>query len=165
MTEQKKLYRSVKDRKIAGVAGGLAEHFNIDPVIIRIVFVCAFLFAGGGLFVYIILWIVTPEEPANLFSANNSTEKATAENEHETTKKETNNNNTTENMENQFDPIKEKKKNKGNLTGGLVLITLGVLFLIARFVPHIYFHDLWPILLIVIGVSMLMRNLGKKNNN
>jgi phage shock protein PspC (stress-responsive transcriptional regulator) len=163
MTEQKKLYRSVKDRKIAGVAGGLASHFNIDPVIVRIAFVCAFIFAGSGILVYIILWIVTPEEPVERFSANNFTEKTTTA-ENETTNKETNNY-TTENMENQFDKIKEKKKNKGNLTGGLVLITLGVLFLIARFVPQIRFHDLWPILLIVIGISMLVRNLGKKNNN
>jgi phage shock protein C len=165
MTEEKKLYRSRKDRKIAGVAGGLAEHFNIDPVIIRIAFVCAFIFGGWGLIVYVIIWIVTPEEKIDFFTSGNATEKSENNENESTTNNNENTNHNTINMENQFDAIKEKKKNKGNLTGGIILITLGVLFLIARFVPHIRFHDLWPILLIVIGITMLIRNIGKKNQN
>lgn len=47
---------------VAGVCGGLAEYFGIDPVIVRLltlVFVCT----GGGLLAYIILWILVPENP------------------------------------------------------------------------------------------------------
>jgi len=59
----KKLYRSRKDRMIAGVCAGLGEYLQIDPTIVRVIFV-ALVFAGlGGMVVYIILWIVTPEEP------------------------------------------------------------------------------------------------------
>jgi phage shock protein C len=56
----KKLWRSRKDRKIAGVCGGLGAYFGVDPVLIRILFIF-FLFIGGtALLAYILLWIVTP---------------------------------------------------------------------------------------------------------
>lgn len=61
----KRLYRSTTDKKIAGVCGGLAEYFNVDPVIIRILFFILLLPGGlPGLLPYIILWIVVPEKPA-----------------------------------------------------------------------------------------------------
>lgn len=60
----KKLYRSRTDKKIAGVCGGLAEYFNIDPVIVRIGFVILLLPGGfPGLLPYIILWLIVPEAP------------------------------------------------------------------------------------------------------
>ena len=60
----KRLYRSIKDRKIAGVCGGLAEYFTIDPVIIRVIAVLLLLPGGlPGLVPYIILWIIVPEAP------------------------------------------------------------------------------------------------------
>jgi phage shock protein C len=64
MEEQtKKLYRSRSDRRIAGVCGGLANYFNIDATLIRLLFVLGLLFVGGTLLAYIILMIVIPEEP------------------------------------------------------------------------------------------------------
>lgn len=59
----KKLYRSRADRRIAGVCGGLAAYFNIDPTLIRLLFVLGLLFVGGTLLAYIILMVVIPEEP------------------------------------------------------------------------------------------------------
>lgn len=60
----KKLYRSTTDRKIAGVCGGLAEYFEIDPVIVRIIAIILLLPGGlPGLLPYIILWVVVPEGP------------------------------------------------------------------------------------------------------
>lgn len=46
---------------ISGVCGGIAETYNIDPTIVRVIFGCAVLFSGIGLVAYIILWIVTPK--------------------------------------------------------------------------------------------------------
>jgi phage shock protein C len=60
----KRLYRSRKDRKIAGVCGGLAEYFGWDPVLPRILLLVFILGAGVGLLAYIICWIVIPLEPA-----------------------------------------------------------------------------------------------------
>lgn len=61
--EGKKLTRSTSDRMIAGVAGGLAEYFSIDPTLMRVIFVLGTLLTGGGLgiLIYIALWIIMPE--------------------------------------------------------------------------------------------------------
>jgi phage shock protein C len=59
----KQLTRSVDDRMLAGVAGGLAEYFSIDPALVRILFVIIALIGGGitGLLIYIVLWVIMPE--------------------------------------------------------------------------------------------------------
>lgn len=61
----KKLQRSATDKKIAGVCGGLGEYFDVDPTIIRIIFV-VFALPGGlpGILPYLIFWIVMPSEQA-----------------------------------------------------------------------------------------------------
>ncbi len=51
---------------IAGVCGGLAEYFVIDPTIVRLVFVLLAMFGGPGIILYIILWIITPENPSGI---------------------------------------------------------------------------------------------------
>jgi phage shock protein C len=59
----KRLYRSRTDRKIAGVCGGLAEYFGIEPTIIRLGFVLGLILAGGTATAYLIMALVIPEEP------------------------------------------------------------------------------------------------------
>jgi len=59
----KRLYRSRKDRKIAGVCGGLAEYFNVDPVLVRILWAVLVLGAGTGILAYILFWLIVPEAP------------------------------------------------------------------------------------------------------
>ena len=59
----KKLYRSNTDRMIAGVCGGLADYINIDPTIIRLIFVVLLLMGTGGFWIYIILWAIVPLPP------------------------------------------------------------------------------------------------------
>jgi len=61
--DYKKLYRSRQDRMIAGVCGGLARYFRIDPTWVRLIFVLFFLLGGSTLLLYIILWIIVPLEP------------------------------------------------------------------------------------------------------
>jgi phage shock protein C len=59
----KKLYRSRNDRMIAGICGGLAKYFNIDPTIVRLITVVGFVVTASAFFwAYLILWIVIPEE-------------------------------------------------------------------------------------------------------
>ena len=55
----KKLYRNKTDYKIAGICSGIADYFEIDPIIIRLLFLLA-LFLGPGVIVYIIAWIIIP---------------------------------------------------------------------------------------------------------
>lgn len=63
--EAKKLYRSGKDRMLAGVCGGLAEYLKIDATIVRIIAVASILFGGLGLLAYLIAWIIIPLNPAH----------------------------------------------------------------------------------------------------
>lgn len=62
MSEGKKLYRSKTDKKIFGVCGGLAEYFDVDVTVIRILFLVGLLIVGGGLLAYLICALVMPEE-------------------------------------------------------------------------------------------------------
>lgn len=59
----KRLYRSSKERVIAGVCGGMAEYFNVEPTWIRIAFLILILAFGATLIVYTILWIIVPLKP------------------------------------------------------------------------------------------------------
>lgn len=60
---QARLSRSTSDRKIAGVAAGVATYFGLDPSLVRAAWVLSVLLAGAGGLLYLVLWIVLPEEP------------------------------------------------------------------------------------------------------
>jgi phage shock protein C len=60
-TGKRRLYRSVVNRRIAGVCGGVAEYFNVDPLIVRLVWFFSIFAHGVGLFAYIAAWIIIPE--------------------------------------------------------------------------------------------------------
>lgn len=62
--EIKRLYRSKTDRMLGGVCGGLGKYFNLDPVLMRLLWVLLFFCGGVGFLGYIIAWIIMPEEPA-----------------------------------------------------------------------------------------------------
>ncbi|MFC7362027.1 PspC domain-containing protein [Nocardioides astragali] len=62
MKDLSRLRRSVTDRRIAGVAGGIARHLDIDAIIVRVALVVAVFFGGAGLLAYIGAWILVPEE-------------------------------------------------------------------------------------------------------
>jgi phage shock protein C len=61
--EVKRLYRSKKDRMIAGVCGGLANYIGIDPTLVRLLFVLGMFAVGGTLLAYVVMMVVIPEEP------------------------------------------------------------------------------------------------------
>lgn len=73
--ERRRLYRSRTNRSIAGICGGLGEFFDADPTMIRLVTLLLILFGGISIWIYIILWIVIPEEPARRFSFNGNDKK------------------------------------------------------------------------------------------
>jgi phage shock protein C len=59
----RRLMRSWRDKKIAGVCAGVAEYFDLDPTLVRIVWLLLFLAGGTGILAYIICWIAMPEAP------------------------------------------------------------------------------------------------------
>lgn len=149
MEQRSGLYRSRKDSIIGGVAGGIAESLNIDPIIIRIIFIVFCILWGSGFLIYAVLWIALPiEDDVKInYSTMEDESKKNKDKmvDHEISK----------------DPV-YKSKNDGNLIAGLILIALGIIFLIIRFVPRIDFGDLWPIILLAAGVAMIWRGFKRK---
>ena len=64
----KRLYRSGKDKILGGVCGGIAEYINVDPVIIRLLWIFALFAWGIGILPYIIAWIIIPRNPRHKWS-------------------------------------------------------------------------------------------------
>lgn len=156
--KENRLYRIVNGKVVGGVAGGLAEYFGMDPTIIRIIFILLTLMGGGGVLIYLILWIVVPEKynafppytapftrPEN-FSTPGSGVGETYEGYAEGTAPSPT-----------FEVNSTGKKFDGSLIAGLVMILIGSFFLFERFIPNIDFSDFWPLLLVLIGIIMIFR--------
>lgn len=151
---QKRLYRSTKDRMIAGVCGGLAEYFDIDPIIIRVLFVVVTLGAGVGILGYIILWIVVPEAVIVIKSNTNSytdTNNQTQENEPV---------NYPNYKMNQEDNI-HLKNHSGRIFISIMIIIIGILWFINNIIPGVNFGHLWPLILVAIGILILLGSVNK----
>lgn len=76
MTETKRLYRSESDRILGGVCGGIAEVYNLDPTLVRLVTVVLAL-TGAAELVYLIAWLIMPTESEVKNQENDSKEKET----------------------------------------------------------------------------------------
>ncbi|MDO9510541.1 MAG: PspC domain-containing protein [Bacteroidales bacterium] len=157
----KALARSRSDKMIGGVAGGMAEYFQMDSALVRFLFVVITFLFGTGIWIYIVLWIILPEQSLNdYYSRFKNTPPPDMENENVNPKPE-------RDPYKEFQNQKRKKKENGGFFAGIILITLGLLFLLDQFLPSINFGDLWPVLLIVIG-GLLLRNYfnsNKQNDN
>ena len=137
----KKLTRNLNDKMIAGVAAGLADYFQLEVTWVRIAFVLATFFGGGGLWIYIILWIAVPEHVYTSTFENGPILNDDA-------------------MFNNPYQKKSKEKINGSLIGGLVMIALGSYFLLDEFdiIPD-WFNvgKLWPLIFVFIGLSILFK--------
>jgi phage shock protein C len=129
----KKLYRSRDNSMLGGVCGGFGEYFDIDPTIIRLVFLLLVLAAGSGILVYIIAWIVVPLRP----ESENLGEIATDES---------------------GQPLERGDVNK--YLPGLILIILGFVFLLSQIWNWFSFAYIWPIIIIAIGVFLIYRAMN-----
>ena len=163
--EPKRLYRSIIDRKFAGVAGGLAEYFVMDPLLVRLAFVVLAIAGGGGLLIYIILWIVTPENPVRIQPIVNQTGQDFQQSTYEPGGFTTETPKTEQASSTPSSAPQTRERKRGSLIGGLVLITLGLLFLADELIPQINFGDLWPVILVVIGIGLLINAVTGRNRN
>jgi phage shock protein PspC (stress-responsive transcriptional regulator) len=154
MEKRTGLYRSRTDTIIGGVAGGIAAALNIDSIIIRILFVLLVVFGASGVILYLILWIALPLEEEPNINVNQSN----MENEKKTTgvRPESPHHNK---------EVWQKNRNDGGLIAGLVLIALGVIFLVIRFIPMVDFGDLWPIILVIVGIVLIRSSYSKTKND
>ena len=75
LTPNKRLYRTREGRVIAGVCAGLAAYFSIDPTLVRLAFAVLTIFGGAGLLLYLVAWIVIPDEGDGASIAENFVSK------------------------------------------------------------------------------------------
>ncbi|MBI3110325.1 MAG: PspC domain-containing protein [Ignavibacteriales bacterium] len=143
----KRLYRSRTNSVIAGVAGGLGEYLDIDPVLIRIAFVVATFAGGFGIITYIIAWVIMPEGARSQPQATPGSETSPPSSSAEQSAGQS-----------ATPPAPEPaEKGRGGVIGGIVLISLGVLFLADNFFPRFDVIDYWPLIFVAIGAGMLYR--------
>lgn len=141
-----RLYRSVDNRMIGGVAGGLAEYFQLDAVLVRLLFVIAAMFAGGGVLAYLVAWAVMPEKPAGADSQVVEYPRETIGPDGQ--------------------PVIDisgpeiKVDERGRKLGAAILIGLGALLLLHQLMPYQFSRLLFPIVLIGLGIYVFTRDGG-----
>ncbi|MDI3518623.1 MAG: phage shock protein [Caldanaerobacter sp.] len=131
----KRLYRSREQRIFGGVCGGIAEYFNVDVTLVRLICLVTVIFGGGGLLFYLIAWIIIPENPYQTGKAVDKTKSEMGE----------------------VGSEKEIKDNRANEVLGWGLIILGLLILLPKLFPFVSFRMLWPIVLIGLGIWILLK--------
>lgn len=127
---RRRLYRSRTDRMLGGVAGGLGDYFDVDPVLVRLAWV-ALAFAGIGVIAYIVAWIVVPQEPTGTLEAVEHAAAAT--------------------------PAVRRGNDRAGarIVFGSILIAVGGLLLLDWVVPDID-RLLWPAAIIAVGAGLLV---------
>ncbi len=135
---------------IGGVAGGLGEYFDIDPTLVRIIFIVSLFLGGSGILAYIILWIVVPEEPWAFYMGKGEEKKEEGEAPNFS---QTNTNTNTEYQRS----IDERRQKRSTITG-VILVVLGLIFLADNFIPRIHFSDFFPLILIAVGIGLLINS-------
>lgn len=129
----RRLYRSSSSKVVAGVCGGLGEHFDVDPTLMRLIAVVAALASFGvALIFYLLAWIVIPQAPLGQ-PASQELDQAPASASY------------SHNRWRSYLP-------------GLILVGLGGILLLREYVFWFRMSDLWPILLVILGLFLVLRN-------
>lgn len=152
----KRLTKSATDRVVCGVAGGIAEYIDIDPVLIRLVFVLLLIGGGSGVFIYIVLCLILPEPG----SEKKSTKEVIKENSEDLEK-------TVKDMADNAEGL--AKTRNSQLWIGVFVILLGLsLFFgnlgiwdIGRVISTLL-RTLWPLIIIGVGVFILLKSQDDK---
>ncbi len=114
----------------------MGNYFGVDPTIWRVLFFILFWLGLSGLLIYIILWMVMP---AGQPQSNQSAFVQDAE------------------------TVGEPRKSSGNMTAGIILIGIGAIALLTRYIPQISWRTIWPVILIAIGIFIIIPKNNKKS--
>lgn len=145
----KRLYRSKNDRMIAGVCAGIAEYFDIDPVLVRALFAVSAFMGGMGIVLYILLAIITPEEGEVKKSETGSVSGEVSG---------------PAKIEEPPLQLPQMNQDKRWMLG-LAIVGLGVFLLLGTLpsvIPWWGWHFMWPMILIGIGLYVFSRYRTKE---
>jgi len=152
----KRLYRSNRERVLGGVAGGIADYFDVDPILIRLAWVLL-AFSGVGVLAYVVAWIIIPEEPWRTRPARQGESGGQDQPAAGLT----------------TEPAVERDESGSRAGGGdrreyrhgipsgarilgLILMGVGVLLLLRNFLPQLWIIPFWPLIIILVGVALLV---------
>ncbi len=173
-----RLYRSRRDRMLAGVAGGLAEMWGADPSLVRIIWALLVIFTGGiALLVYIVMAIVIPEDelyPAQppAPTAGHPT-RSTLAGETASSLPLAETGDTVQAgvsaEQARAEAIAARRAARAERGGGVspgllfggFLVLLGVFFLVREYLPQIDFDWFWPLILVLLGLLLVMSAMGR----
>ena len=146
---RERLYRSRDDRMLFGVAGGMARYFNVDPAIVRLVWVLLLLAAGAGILLYVVAAIVIPDGPAGYDAGSTAAAGGAAAGQ----------------------PLADRPPGQAQASGrdsgggaillGVVLVLVGGWFLLQRFLPQVDPALVWPAILVVVGLVLVVGALRR----
>ncbi len=148
--ETNRLTRSSSVVMLGGVCAGLGKYFKIDATLVRLIFILLSMAGGGGVFIYIILWIVIPrEDNLNVTNTFDSQEFSRRANQ----------------MGQEMQHMVSQPNPRSVQFIGIALVVLGLVYLVpALNLPFLaWFNDrlLWPVLIILAGGVLLFRALKK----
>jgi phage shock protein C len=135
----KRLYRSSDERMVAGVCGGLAEYFDVDPTVVRVAFVLLTIFDGAGLALYILMWIIVPErhEGTKVMAKESVKAESVAE----------------------VAPTPKAGEGQSRAFWGIILVVLGGVLLLEQIIPwSINGAIMVPTVLVAVGLVMVARS-------
>ncbi|MFT9494772.1 PspC domain-containing protein [Anaerosolibacter sp.] len=138
----KQLYRSKHNRVISGVCGGIAEYLDLDPTLIRLLWVLITIPGGIGFIAYIVSIIIIPENPQQIGVSSHTQEKTFIVHGENRTP--------------------EEISHKNRMLAGSILIVLGLFFFSKQFFHWLDIGRLWPLLLIGGGIYVIYRGKGEK---
>jgi phage shock protein C len=152
-----KLFRSSKDCMIGGVCGGIAEYFDVDSTLVRLLTVLVVLLGGAGVIAYLIAWIVIPKNPEQ-------------ESDEKFEKREKIKEKIKKGAENVIEEVKEHFESKESnhhternrrIWGGIIVIIIGVIFLSGSLFPWVVWSNLWPLIVIALGIIIMVQAFKK----
>lgn len=153
----KRLYKSRKNKVVDGVCGGIAEYFDVDPVLVRIIFVLFFFFGGSALIAYIVGMIIMPRAPYELAPDNETRDEKQEK--------------TAGSPPTKPAPV-SASPSAGSLVIGIILIVFGSIFLLDNFDFPLFHHFSWwfkfhfweffiPGILILVGLLLIIKSKEK----
>lgn len=160
---EKRLHRSSRDRMLAGVCGGLGEYFDIDPVLVRIIFLVLVLLHGFGIIAYIILWILMPKE-SEVGAPPSATIRSNIESMGEDVRSTFQRTSpgpgqpSSPPASGAPPPPVARRDASGAYVLGIILVILGVILLLdnLNLLWWFRFDQYWPLILVAIGIALLL---------
>jgi len=132
----RRLYRSPSNKMISGLCGGLGEYLDVDPTLVRLVAVIALLASFGTVFIiYLLAWIIVPVRGFESEAPAPSSDGTV------------------------------RSRTWSVYLPGTILIGLGVVILLWQNVWWFSFHDLWPALLVLVGLAMILYGGARERAN